>query len=223
MFGFVILIWIAVPVFIVTMLVVAIQQERKRKRDLEQAATDLGLTYAPTISEADRAVFDRFPISQVGRGRAATNAIVADSGELRMVIFDYVYTTGGGKSKKTLRQSVVLASSSSLQLPQFSISPESFFHRIGDLFGFKDIDFDDDSEFSEAFLLKGPDEPAVREFFQSHRRAAFMKFKHISVQASAGSFVFFQARKLRGVQQLRELMQESFTLYSALSASAGDR
>jgi len=37
------------------------------------------------------------------------------------------------------------------------MGPESFFHRIGDVFGFKDIDFDEEPGFSGCYLLKGND------------------------------------------------------------------
>lgn len=213
----VVVLWILIPVVIGGIILWSMHREKKRKQALEQAANDLGLAFSPQLSQVDDSAFSAFPLAQIGHGRKASSAVVADSGELRMVIFDYVYTTGSGKNKSTHRQSVVLASSASLQLPEFTLAPEHFFHRIADIFGFKDIDFEDDKDFSDRFLLKGPNEQAVRELFARERREAFKKLQHISVQGRGNSFIFYQVGLRRDAEHLRALMEEGFTVYGALS------
>ncbi len=213
----VVVFWVAVPLLIVSGIVWSIVAEQKRKQAMEQAATQLGLAFSEKLSDEDQGLFQNFAIAQLGHSRSATNAITADSGELRMVIFDYVYTSGSGKNKSTHRQNIVMCSSPMLKLPQFSIAPESFFHRIADFLGYKDIDFDEDEPFSRQFLLKGPDEAAVRELFNAQRRAAFMKFTDVTIEGSGHTFIFYQPRKRRDVEHLRELMESGFSVFGVLS------
>lgn len=213
---------VAVPVLIGSGLVWAMVAEQKRKKAMEQAASELGLAFSEKLSDEDQGLFNNFAIAQTGHSQGASNAITADSGELRMVLFDHVYTTGSGKNKSTHRQSVVMCSSPLLQLPQFSIAPESFFHRIADFLGYKDIDFDEDEAFSQQFLLKGPDEAAVRALFNAQRRGAFMKFTDVTIEGLGHTFIFYQARKRRGVEQLRELMEAGFGVFAVLSNPQAD-
>ncbi len=213
----VIVVWIAIPLIIVGVLVGAVVAERKRRQALEQAAGELGLAFELRLSDFDQGIFNQYQLAQQGRGRAASNAIVADSGDLRLVIFDYKYTTGGGKSQTTHRQSVVLVTSPSLRLPSFSLAPENFFHRFAEMLGFPDIDFDDDPEFSRRFLLKGPDEAAIRTLFDARRRAAFLKLPPVHVEGSGAGFIVYHPRKRRQVAQLRSLMEDGFAMFRLLS------
>ncbi|MFN3193474.1 MAG: hypothetical protein ACE361_23380 [Aureliella sp.] len=205
----------------ITSIVVSIRNEKKRQAAVSQYASDLGLAYTESLPAADWDVFSKFQIANRGRGRKAGNALVADSGELRMVIFDYKFTTGSGKNSTTHKQTIVLANSETLVAPDFSISPESFLHRLGDLFGFKDIDFDEDPEFSNAFLLKGQDQESIRQFFDPNRRSAFSKFPQVTVETCGNSFVFFRPRKRAKPDEYQGLMGDAFSIYQALSQSAG--
>lgn len=218
----VIVFWVAVPLLIGSGIVWSILAEKKRKKGMEQAAAELGLAFSEKLSDEEQGMFSNFAIAQMGKSQATSNAITADSGELRMVLFDHVYTTGSGKNKSTHQQSIVMCSSPMLQLPQFSLAPEYFFHRIADFLGYKDIDFDDDEAFSKQFLLKGPDEAAVRELFNAQRRGAFMKFTDVTIEGSGHTFIFYQARKRRGVEQLRELMESGFGVFGVLSSKQSD-
>lgn len=210
-------IFVAIGVIVVVAIILGIQAERKRQQAIEQAAADLGLAYSQQLLGEDRALFDSFGLSQIGHSRNATNSIVADSGELRMVLFDYTYTTGSGKHKSTRFYSVVMATSHSLQLPQFSLTPENFFHRLGDFFGKKDIDFEDDEIFSRTYLLKGNHEPAIRELFNANRRASLMKLQPVSLEANRNTFIFYRHGKQRNRDHLHQMMEEAFTLYNILS------
>ncbi|MEC8556412.1 MAG: hypothetical protein VXZ82_15490 [Planctomycetota bacterium] len=192
---------------------------RKRRETLAKFAEDLGLEYQEILPAQDASQFQQFNLANKGRARKATNAVTADSGELRLVIFDYNYTTGSGKNSTTRRQSVVMAfSSSSLQLPHFNISPESFLSKISDFFGFKDIDFVDDKAFSDAFLLHGADEAAVRKFFTPERRKKFFDFRDVSIEARANIFIFYIPRRICKSNEIRGLMERGFAIYTLLSS-----
>ena len=84
--------------------------------------------------------------------------------------------------------------------------------------GYQDIYFEEDEPFSRQFLLKGPDEPAIRQLFNQQRRTAFMKWAQVSIEGRGNTFIFYQSRKRRGVEQLRELMEEGFAVYAKLGS-----
>jgi len=83
--------------------------------------------------------------------------------------FQYDYTISTGRSSSTYRHAM-LKWKSNRPLPQFTLGPETFFTRIGDVLGFHDIDFADDPAFSSSYRLKGADEDAVGAFFSSAMR-----------------------------------------------------
>ncbi len=213
------------PVFMFTLLAVifaaivfyGIQAEKKRKAAVEAAALELGLAFSPTLVGSDQALFETFELAHVGHSRQASLATMVDSGELRLVLFDYRYSIGSGKNKQTPAYSVVMATSTSLQLPQFSMTPESFFHRLADFFGFKDIDFEDDLAFSNQFLLKGENESEIRSFFTPQRRAAFLPLGQVNLEAHDQVFIFYRSGRQSGAAQLRKMMEEGFSIQALLS------
>lgn len=79
--------------------------------------------------------------------------------------FQYDYTVSTGRSSATYRHAMIKWTSGKT-LPQFTLGPETFFTRIGDVLGFHDIDFSDDPSFSGAYRLKGwEDDAEVRSLF----------------------------------------------------------
>ncbi|MEC9473853.1 MAG: hypothetical protein VX584_04130, partial [Actinomycetota bacterium] len=64
-----------------------------------------------------------------------------------------------------------------LQLPTFVIRPENLFHKIGSTFGYQDIDFDAHPTFSKRYLLRGPDEEAIRNTFTDEFLSSYERHK----------------------------------------------
>ena len=96
-----------------------------------------------------------FSLFEQGRGRKLTNLIRGRSQSVEVAIFDYRYTTGGGESSTTYKQTVVRFKSDSLGLPKFELRPEHLGHRLAKLFGYQDIDFPGHPKFSKKYLLRG--------------------------------------------------------------------
>ncbi len=215
--GFPFLFIVILPIIFALIVIFAIQAEKKRKAAIEAAAVELGLAFSPTLAGPDQQLFETFELAHIGHGREASSATIADSGELRMVLFDYKYTVGSGKNKSTRTYSVVMAISQTLAMPKFSMTPESFFHRLADFFGFKDIDFDDDPAFSDQFLLKGENEAEIRNFFTPHRRAGLLPLGPISLEAHDHVFIYYRSGKQSNAAHLRAMMEEGFKIQTLLS------
>jgi hypothetical protein len=214
---FVFLIWIAVAAVGVGVFLYSMYTENKRREVIKTLSGELGLEYFQSLPSSDQLLFNDFQLAGQGRGRKTSNVIIADSGELRMILFDYQYTTGSGKNSSTHRQSVALVSSQNLRLPEFKLAPEGFFQRVAEFFGSKDIDFEDDAEFSKRYLLQGPEETAIREFFDAERRKRFLELDRLHVEGRDRSFIFFQLRTRHDSDAIKGMMQRAYQIYSFLS------
>lgn len=206
----------AAIVIVLGFMLYSVFAEGKRKQAIEKTAAEMGLEFSDGLKPDDQAKFEKFQLAQRGRGRKAQSAILADSGELRMTIFDYSFTTGSGRSRQVHRQTVCLCTAEALSLPSFSLSPEDFFSRFRELFGGQDIDFADDSKFSDSFILQGTDEEQVRAFFTPARRKEFSAKSSICLEAEGDVFIFYQRRRRTQPEEIRELMGEALHLYKTL-------
>ena len=190
--------------------------EKKRREGIQQLAGQLGIEYREELAPDDREDFVKFALASLGHNRVISNILVADSGEIRMVIFDYRYTVGSGKNKSTPKQTVVMAQSSELSVPTFQLSPESLFQKIAGLFGFPDINFEDDPSFSKAFKLTGPNVEQIRAFFTANRRKEILSHRQITLEGNRDHFLFYQGRRLGSMEEMKGLMGRAFSLYSIM-------
>ena len=143
----------------------AFQLEKKRREELKTAAVRMAFSFSPEKDANLPLSIGNMSIFTKGYGRKAYNIMKGEMMRNHWTVFDYKYTVGGGKSSHTYSQTVASAQLHDMSLPKFSLGPESFFHKIGDMLGYKDIDFDSNPEFSKRYLLKGPDESAIRKLF----------------------------------------------------------
>ncbi len=143
----------------------AFWSEKKRREELKTAASRMGFSFSPKKDANLPAAIGNMSIFTKGYGRKAYNIMKGEMNRVHWTVFDYKYTVGGGKSSHTYSQTVASAQLRDTGLPKFTLGPESFFHKIGDMLGYKDIDFDSNPGFSKRYLLKGPDEREIRKLF----------------------------------------------------------
>lgn len=164
---------------LIGVIVMVQRADRERTEAMRDIAARMGWAYRETVPFSAIPKLDRFELFTQGRRRKLTNLMTSPAGEPRAVLFDYTYTTGGGKSQQTHRQTVFYAVSDELELPTFSLRPQRFFHGIAKVFGYQDIDLERRPVFSGMFVLRGDDEERVRasfsgavaEFFEMHEGA----------------------------------------------------
>ena len=156
----------AVVLFIAGLVAVLFYVDRKRSEKIQAIATRLGFTFRRKPTDADKALIVGCHIANAGHSHITSNILeAAQTDELRMTLFDHVYTVGYGKSSQQYNQTVTRMQSPLLNLPAFVLFPETFFSKIGKLFGGADINFPDAPQFSKKFILRGPDEAAIRSLF----------------------------------------------------------
>jgi hypothetical protein len=140
--------------------------DRKRAEKIQAFATRLGYTFRRKPTEADKVLIVGCQIANAGHGHITSNVVeAARSEELNMTLFDHVYTVGYGKSSQQYNQTVTRMQSPVLNLPAFTLFPETFGSKIGKLFGGTDINFPEAPQFSKKYILRGPAEAAIRSLF----------------------------------------------------------
>jgi len=168
----------------------ALYFQKKRSDKIEAAARALGFTFRRKATKEDKALIVGSHLAKAGYARTVHN-VLQPSGpaELAMFLFDYSYSIGTSGYGQTVGQTIIRMQSPLLKLPPFSISPENIFSKIDKVFGYSDINFSEVSEFSRTYLLRGPDEAAVRQLFNSSIIQFFEQERDLTVEA-AGDLMF---------------------------------
>ncbi|MEE8452343.1 MAG: hypothetical protein V3R99_10530, partial [Thermoguttaceae bacterium] len=154
-----------------------------------------------------------------GHSRRMNNAICGETGNEKITLGDYRYTTGHTKNRRHHSQTVCVLQSDRLNVPHCFLRPEvAFFDSIGSLLGGQDIDFADDPAFSGAYVLQGDSEVVVREFFDADIRAWFAERRgrgfHVEFR---GDTLVFHTGKSREPDEAKQLMQQALEILNVLA------
>jgi len=169
------------------------KKEKERTQALQQAAGRLALSFTPATEMTVIPGLDGFPLFGEGHGKKIRNFMYGEAQGVKTAVFDYVYTTGNGKSSQTYYQTVVYLEPANLSLPAFSLRPENFMHKMLSALGYQDIDFGQRPGFSSQYILRGPDELAIRQAFNDRALAWFESYPNTSVDAAGNQFFVFRA------------------------------
>jgi hypothetical protein len=150
---------------VIVVVVIQIKRGKQRTLELQSAATLLGWQFAQNAPINWIPNLGNFGLFAQGHSKLISNAMYGEIDGVKAALFDYKYTVGHGKNQSTHRQTVVYFELHNLNLPFFSLRPEGVFHKLIAVFGYQDIDFGNRPEFSKRYLLRGPDEQAVRNAF----------------------------------------------------------
>ena len=190
---------------------------KRRTAAFKEQADQMGLRFVDDPNGTAYRHFERFKLFNRGRSRRMTNLVEGDSGDVKISIFDYRYTTGSGKNSTTHNQTIIALQSQQLRCPEFTMRPEGFFDKIGSAMGFKDINFDSHPEFSKLFVLKGPDEAAIRDFFAPTVLEFFERQPKISLEASNDTMFFYRNRTRRNPEELKDLLAQAYEAFGVLT------
>lgn len=178
--------------FVVMSIVFAFFDEKKRRQEMGAVAGQLGLEFTEQGSPA-LANLDRFALFNQGREWRSYNIMRGAVEGVRVAVFDYRFTTGGVKNQTTYRQTVCAIFDEKLDLPRFELKPEGFFHKLEALFGYQDIDFSENTEFSRKYVLRGASEDAIRAVFTSKVLSFFEASPGLNVEGGGDTIILFRA------------------------------
>ena len=154
--------WVFVPLIagFIALAVWNYRQKRKRIKALEELAKVRRLLFDPSERHGVDDEYPQFSCLARGEDRYAFNCLSGDWEKRELFAFDYHYETYSTDSKGRRQThhhyfSAVIVTSDVPLKPLF-LRPESFLDRVGEFFGFDDIDFES-AEFSRRFYVKSPD------------------------------------------------------------------
>ena len=170
------------------------QHEKKRIQALEDVAMRNGFSFNQKMDQDIR--LENFKIFNKGSSKKSSNLMQGTRSGIKWTIFEYRFTTGGGKNSNTEKQTVAMAGLKNANLPQFYLSKKNIFHKIGSKFGYKYIDFENNPIFSNNYLLRGEDETAIRKIFNSNILIYLEeKLTKATIEAEGSKLIYYIPRK----------------------------
>jgi len=162
------------------------RRDATRTEALRELAERLGWGFRREVEAKALPDLERFELLSQGRRRTLNNVMTSPESDVRVVVFDYAYTTGAGNSRRRHRQTVAYVVSGTFSLPTFSVRPQHFGHAIAKVFGYQDVEVPERPRFSEMFVLRGEDEAALRGVFGARELAQFFEERDAICAAGTG-------------------------------------
>jgi len=179
-------------------IVIAIRYEKKRTEALRLFAKDNGFSFQEKADGPEEIGLPQIELFNRGHSKRTSNIMTGEVEGTNLCVLEYRYTVGSGKNSSTSIQTVVAIATGGAMLPDFTLARENFFHKIGQAFGYQDIDFDMFPEFSKKYLLRGEDESAIRSLFNQRVIDAYMTNVAVNMESREGwLFVFAQGKRLK--------------------------
>lgn len=131
----------AVVIVVVIVLVITSNRAAKKRRDAMCAALDhRGLLVAPGDDPGMRGSLSHLPEFKRGRQSLRWHAAAKDGSGL--IVMEHEAVVGSGKHRQTIVHTVA-ALPCPPDWPNLTLGPESFFSKLGEMLGFKDLKLDD--------------------------------------------------------------------------------
>lgn len=191
----------------------------QRTKAIRAIAPQLGFEFLGSGKTFVPAVAWKFALFSQGRSQNVENVVTGRMNGATIYLFDYSYRTGSGKKSNTHRHTVAFIQAENLRLPAFQLTPENFLHKVGHLFGHRDIDFENEPEFSKAYLLKGSDEDRVRQVFD-YRVISFYNNQQRVCTEGLGNMVLYYVKRQYPVNQWRKFLAQAREAVDVFRASS---
>lgn len=185
--------FIAMIGLVVFLIIYANKKEKERTQALQGVAARLGWSFSPTAPLNMIAGLDRFALLSQGHSRQIKNFMYGEAKGVKAAVFDYVYVTGSGKHRHTHYQTVAYLEPANLNLPMFALRPENFMIKMLTAFGYQDIDFGQRPDFSSRYVLRGQDEPAIRQVFNDRVLSFYESYDGTCTDAGGNQILLFRA------------------------------
>jgi hypothetical protein len=209
--------WIPVAVLVV---IAAIFFTRRQAKERTEALRHFARTRGFEFKDKDPSLAFHTHLFQQGGGKHLSNVLQRDGMEERTLLFDYRFIESHGKSSSVETQTVAAFRRDGRSFPQMELRPENVLHKIANAFGWKDIDFEHRPEFSSKYLLRGPDEAAIRRLMDSDTLAFFEKNLGWCVETENAWLLAYHADKRVKVEQLAAFCDAAKKIDDALDHAA---
>lgn len=210
-------------VVLVTLIVLgimsSIKAQRLRRESLAAFAAAAGFSYAEKLDSHTELGLPKIGLFGTGGGPSYASAMRGEIEGSAVAVFDFSYVVSTGKSTARITQTVVAISTGDADLPQFTLTKEHLFHKIGQAFGYQDIDFDMFPEFSKDYLLRGEDEGAIRALFDSRVINAYMRDLACNTEVRGGWLFVYRGGKSLKAEEVQTRIEAAFAFLFELTGA----
>jgi hypothetical protein len=217
--GIVFLIIGGIILFVGLIIYISYVVEKKRTEALKKVADELGFEFFPKGDKDLQSSLSSYHLFTQGHSKRLKNLMRGQAANLQVDIFDYQYTTGGGKHSQTWQQSVLSVQLAQPTLPSFALRPKTFWHKVGALFVHRDIDIEGHPVFTKNYVLRGRDEEAVRALFDEEVLTFLEADKGRSIEGSGGRFIYYRENKRLKPPEVRTLLEDGFKVLAVFKLS----
>ncbi len=191
-----------------------------RQQSLETLAAQRGYPFSATDAFGLHRQLEDFRLAARGRQRTVTNILHRQQGltDHQAHVFDYAYRAYG--DKRRVNQTVLFLQSKQIALPELSMQPESLLHKLGELFGFQDIDFVRYPKFSGQYRLTGDDVDYIRHHFNDEVLNYFTLHRGWSLEGIGYYLIFYKQGLLLPPGEIEDLYHRGVEVLRLLSTPA---
>lgn len=143
-----------------------VQGEKRRTEQLGESAGRLGFEFEAEPDAEFSTRIAGFSLLAEGHARKARNVARRRISDLNVALFDFRYTTGGGKTSHTWKQTVLLIESGRLRLSDFTLRPKGFWDGVAATLGKRSIELEAYPSFAASYRLDGSDRDQVSALFE---------------------------------------------------------
>jgi hypothetical protein len=205
---------LAISGIAIVVVILRLLAAHRRRKTLAEFAIREGFEFIPDPGPLHEkyAAFEPF---ETGRGWKSTNLLHRRAGKTRWEMFDYKYSTGSGKNRRTHYRGIV-AANVEIDFPQLAIRPEGLLDRLAGVVGFDDIDFES-AEFSRRYFVKSSDRKAAYDIIHPRMMEFLLAQPDAHWQVLGTSVVLAHSRhyepeemlaRMRSISQFLELVPE---------------
>lgn len=217
------LIIMAVVLVITGLLVVlAIRANERRRKQLRERLLQSGYNVRDVRVEEDLSPFVVSCLGESGVVDWRGMQVPVNGGTVTM--FDYLAQTiqsRGRKSEITQaeHQTILLFDSERLDLPAFSLYPEKYRRKFGQMAGQQEVDFEQNTHFPKGYVLQAADEAKVRTLLSSALFHFINEKDGLCVEGAGQKLLVYRPKKVVKPDQVETFLKEGITLLELLSRS----
>jgi hypothetical protein len=172
--------------------------EQKRLADMAVLANDLDCSFHDKDPYGLGKQLQRFELfvrerSRWVRSRSCRYVMHKTIGNTKVYMFEYAYVVSTGKSAHTVTQTVFFANNNQWFLPDFKLKPETWWHKMTQKLGLnRDINFEENPDFSKRFWLTGEIEELIREKIGPEMQQFLLERPPVHMEGSNYYFVAYK-------------------------------
>ena len=194
----VVIVFVLIVVAVVAIRMMVAKRETKRSDAFAGIAEELGMEYSKSVDKTFLNGLKQFRRFETNRQRRvnARNVITMKHHDMLVVFFECPYVSRSSSNKTSGQsgqiQSIFYFQSPKLNLPRFTLQTmngmaQSF---LG-LFGIEDIDFSNHPEFSQKYLLNGPDPIKIKNLFNDTLLNHLVNVNGLDIEGSEDTLIIY--------------------------------